>query len=452
MTDQTVETNPFEEFNKAMGAGTVTNPYPDFASMRDEHLVPADVRQLMGLDADAELGFDPADVPPLYTVSSYEAVQEVLRDGERFSSNGYAEVMGAVMGHTILEMDEPEHRAYRSLIQQAFSRKAMEAWETELVGPIVDECIDGFVDRGKAELVSELHFPFPVNVIAGLLGLPRADLPKFHRWTVELISVSVDMEMALNASASLHDYLLGFVHERREAPGNDMISVLATVEHEGQRLTDDEIIAFCRLLLPAGAETTYRSSANLMCGLLTHPDQLDAVRADRSLLPQAIEEGLRWEPPLLTIMRTATEATNVCGVDVPDGAMMIVNMGAANHDEAAVARCRLVRHHPPVHRAHRVRVRAAHVPRHAPGPHGDEGRDRAHPRSVAEHPPRSRCRPAVHHGHDLPRPAATRRRLRLTNYSPRPSAIRLRWKAALPNNASDVFARFTNRCWSCSHV
>src|SRR5207253_878865 len=180
-------------------AGIVQDPYPDFVAMREEGISKADVRQLLGLDADEDLGFDPADVPPLFTVSSYDAVQEVLRDNVRFSSSGYAEVMGAVMGHTILEMDEPEHHAYRSLIQQAFSRKAMEQWETDLVGPTVDECIDGFIDRGRAELVSELHFPFPVNVIAGLLGLPREDLPQFHRWTVELISVSIDMDKAMNA-------------------------------------------------------------------------------------------------------------------------------------------------------------------------------------------------------------------------------------------------------------
>jgi cytochrome P450 len=238
------------------------------------------------------------------------------------------------MGHTILEMDEPEHHAYRSLIQQAFSRKAMELWESELVGGVVDELIDGFVDDKRADLVSQLLFPFPVNVIAGLLGLPRADLPQFHRWTVELISVSIDMDKALNASKSLYDYLVEFVHLRRAEPGNDMISVLAHSDHEGQKLTDDEIIAFCRLLLPAGAETTYRSSSNLMTGVLTHPDQLDAVRADRSLLPQAIEEGLRWEPPLLTIMRTATQDTAVCGVDIQAGSVMVVNMGAANHDQA----------------------------------------------------------------------------------------------------------------------
>ena len=328
------ETNPFEEFNRAMGAGIVQNPYPDFAAMREKHLVPADVRSLLGLDADAELDFDPGDVPPLFTVSSYEAVQEVLRDNTRFSSSGYAEVMGAVMGHTILEMDEPEHHAYRSLIQQAFSRKAMEMWEAELVGPIVDELIDEFIDDKRADLVPQLLFPFPVNVIAGLLGLPRADLPKFHRWTVELISVSIDMNKALSASQSLYDYLVDFINQRRETPGPDMISVLAHADHEGQKLTDDEIIAFCRLLLPAGAETTYRSSSNLMTGLLTHPDQLDEVRNDRSLLPTAIEEGLRWEPPLLTIMRTSIDDTKVCGVDVPAGSVMVVNMGAANHDES----------------------------------------------------------------------------------------------------------------------
>src|SRR5207237_3536440 len=187
--------------------------------------------------------------PPRFTVSSYDAGQEVLRDNERFSSSGYAEVMGAVMGHTILEMDEPEHHAYRSLIQQAFSRKAMEAWETELVGPIVDELIDGFIADGRADLVPQLLFPFPVNVIAGLLGLPRADLPKFHRWTVELISVSIDMDKALNASKSLYDYLVGHVEDRRGSPGPDMISVLAHSEHEGQKLTNDERSACCRLLL-----------------------------------------------------------------------------------------------------------------------------------------------------------------------------------------------------------
>jgi cytochrome P450 len=316
--------DPFEAFNRAMGAGAITNPYPGFVELRNrgpfvqEHFA---------------FGAEGVDIPKLFQATTYDAVHEVLRDGVRFSSSGYAEVMGAVMGHTILEMDEPEHHSYRSLIQQAFTRKAMETWERELVVPVVDELIDGFIDDGRAELVSSLMFPFPVNVIAGLLSLPRADLPMFHRLTVELISVSIDMEVALRASRGLEEYLTPIIHEKREDPGRDMISCLATAEHDGHTLSDAEIVAFCRLLLPAGAETTYRSSSNLLTGLLTNPDQLDAVRNDRSLLPQAMEEGLRWEPPLLMIMRTATCDTEVCGVEIPEGAVIVINMGSANHDE-----------------------------------------------------------------------------------------------------------------------
>jgi cytochrome P450 len=324
-TDLVDETgDPFEAFNKAMGAGVVTDPYPEFVELRRQGPL-------------VEVDFGPgmaSGMPRLFQAVSYEAAQEILRDGQRFSSSGYAEVMGAVMGHTILEMDEPEHHAYRSLLQQAFTRKAMESWERELVEPVIDELIDAFVGDGRTELVSKLFFPFPVNVIAGLLGLPRADLRLFHRLTVELISVSVDMDRATQASVRLAEYLTPFIHLRREEPGHDMISVLAGAEHDGQRLTDDEILAFCRLLLPAGAETTYRSSSNLTFGLLTHPDQLDAVRTDRSLVSQAIEEGLRWEPPLLMIIRTATEDTEVCGVPVAEGAAVVINMGAANHDES----------------------------------------------------------------------------------------------------------------------
>jgi cytochrome P450 len=240
--------------------------------------------------------------------------------------------MGAVMGHTILEMDEPEHHTYRSLIQKAFSPVSMRRWEPELVEPVVDRLIDRFVGDGSVELVSKLLMPFPVDVIAGLLGLPLADLPMFHRLTIELISVTVDMDLALRASRALAEYLTPIIHGRRDDPGDDVISVLATVEHDGQRLSDEEILAFCRLLLPAGAETTYRSSSNLLSGLLTHPAQLDAVRADRSLFDRAIEEGLRWEPPLLMIVRTAAVDTEVQGVAVPAGSPILVNIGAANHD------------------------------------------------------------------------------------------------------------------------
>ena len=320
--------DPFEEFNRAMGAGKVENPYPDFHRMREQH-GPVAVGDVRG-EVDPETGVIASG--PSFTPLSFETTHQVLRDGETFSSAGYADVMGIVMGHTILEMDEPEHGTYRRLVQQAFTRKEMERWERELVIPIIDELIDSFIDDGSTELVSRLTFPFPVNVIAGLLGLPREDLPMFHRLAVELIGISIDWDRGIAASQSLRDYLTGVLEERRAAPRDDVISVLAEAELEGKRLTDDEIFAFLRLLLPAGAETTYRSSSNLLCGLLTHPDQLDSVRDDRSLVPQAIEEGLRWEAPLLTILRTATRDVTLGGVDIPAGASIVVNLGAADHD------------------------------------------------------------------------------------------------------------------------
>ncbi|MCX7621587.1 MAG: cytochrome P450 [Acidimicrobiales bacterium] len=332
LASDTEELDPFDAFNRAMGAGIVEDPYPDFARSRAQGPIHGGSGfTLDGASADETL---PEELPGLFTAYSFEAVQQVLRDNETFSSSGYSMVMGPVMGRSILEMDEPEHHAYRALLQQAFTRKAMERWEAEVVKPVVDRLIDRFAADGRAELVRSLHFPFPMTVIAALLGLPDSQLDDFHRLGVELIAVSVDPERARVASAKLGELFLEQIERRRQQPADDMITLLCQAEHDGQRLTDDEILAFLRLLLPAGAETTYRSSSNLMCGLLTHPDQLDALRRDRSLLPQAIEEGLRWECPLLMIVRIAVRDAEVCGVRIPAGSVVMTNLGSANRDES----------------------------------------------------------------------------------------------------------------------
>ena len=327
----------FEAFNRSAGMGLVDNPYAMFALVRPEHpmkregdddsvLVPEDV----------EIDFMPIDRSVgVFTAFSFNAVQQVLKDGDTFSSAAYADVMGKVLGHSILEMDEPEHHLYRGLVQQAFSRKAMDTWERELVRDVVNEHIDGFIDRPakQADLVREVTFGFPVVVIARLLGLPREDLPMFHRRAVEVISAGFELERATSASNALFEYFCTIIQDRRVHPSDDVISVLVQAELEGVRLTDEEICSFLRLLLPAGAETTYRSSSNLLFGLMSNPEQLDALRADRALLPQAIEEGLRWEPPLIGILRTAAKDAEVEGVFVPAGSVVAVNIGSANHDE-----------------------------------------------------------------------------------------------------------------------
>jgi cytochrome P450 len=323
--------DPFEAFNRRQGMGTVRDPYPRLAGLRRRGAVQRmSVRDMLGPDMPLS-GAIQVDV---YAALSYDAVAEVLRDGQRFSSSGYALSMGPVMGRTILEMDEPEHGRYRRLLQHAFSRKALERWEHELVAPVVSGLVDRFAGRGSADLVRELTFPFPVSVIAGMIGVPEEDLADFHRWAIELISVSFDPAAGLAASQQLGALFARVLEERRREPRDDLMSVLAFAEIEGTSLTDQEIVSFCRLLAPAGAETTYRSSSNLLFGLLTHPDQLEALRRDRGLLPQAIEEGLRWEAPLTSILRVATSDTVVCGTPIPAGGLVAVNLGAANRDPA----------------------------------------------------------------------------------------------------------------------
>jgi cytochrome P450 len=149
-----------------------------------------------------------------------------------------------------------------------------------------------------------------------------------------MLSGIVNWERGQAAARALDDYFAGVVADRRQEPSDDLISDLTVAEVDGHTLSDEEIFAFLRLLLPAGIETTYRSSGNLLYALLTNPDQLAAVAGDRSLVPRAIEEGLRWEPPILFLLRNAVRDSDVCATAIPDGAIINVCVGSANRDEA----------------------------------------------------------------------------------------------------------------------
>ncbi len=168
MTDTDLQDDaydPFEEFNRSAGMGMVENPYPLFALVRPEHPMKREDLDDSALVPDGcDIDFMPLDRSVgVFTAYSFDAVQQVLKDGETFSSHGYADVMGKVLGHSILEMDEPEHHLYRGLVQQAFSRKAMEAWERELVRDVVNEHIDAFVDRSRQARRprARAHVPVP---------------------------------------------------------------------------------------------------------------------------------------------------------------------------------------------------------------------------------------------------------------------------------------------------
>lgn len=268
-----------------------------------------------------------------YSAVSFDAVNAVFRDGRIFSSAPYDKTIGLFMGPTILAMEGKKHRDHRNLVSAAFKSKALARWENTVVRPICNALIDEFIDTGEADLVRQFTFEFPTRVIAQLLGLPADDLPVFRKRAVELISYHVDYERAFEASAALKDYFVGQIEQRKSKPTEDIIGDLVTAEIDGERLSDEAIYSFLRLLLPAGLETTYRSSGNLLYLLLTHPDQFAAVQAERELIGQAIEEGLRFETPLTTVQRFTTEDTELDGVEIPARAVIGVCIGSANRDE-----------------------------------------------------------------------------------------------------------------------
>ena len=318
------ESDEFGLFDDAV-AGDLRDPYPELAKARREHPVQRLDDSLMPHE----------EAQAVFFVYRFDDVAQVLRDSETFSSAHIIDlIMGPVMGeHIILGMDDPQHRRYRALVSTAFRQKVLARWETELVEPVANGLIDRFVDRGRADLVREFTFPYPTRIIAGLLGLPQDDYRQFQRWSISILGFISKPEQAIAASQEVKEYTAEILAERRRAPREDLISDLARAELDGEHLTDEEIFSFVRLLLPAGVETTFRSTGNLLFTLLSHPHQLDAVRGDRSLVPQAIEEALRYETPLLNITRLATKDTEIGGVLVPAGSTVMVMLAAANRDE-----------------------------------------------------------------------------------------------------------------------
>ena len=306
-------------------------------SLRDPYPFFAHKRQVAGVFRGTVMDYSktPESMRPKneYSAVSFDAVNKVFRDGRVFTSKPYDKTIGLFMGPTILAMDGKKHRDHRNLVSAAFKSKALARWEPAIVRPICNRLIDEFIDTGEADLVRNFTFEFPTRIIAELLGLPDEDLPMFRKRAVELISYHVNYERAFEASAALKDYFLEQIEKRKSKPTDDIIGDLVSAEIDGEKLNDEAIYSFLRLLLPAGLETTYRSSGNLLYLLLTHPDQFAALQEDRELIPQAIEEGLRVETPLTTVQRFTTEEVELEGVSIPARAVIGVCMGSANRDE-----------------------------------------------------------------------------------------------------------------------
>jgi cytochrome P450 len=310
----------------------VADPYPSFAHARAQ----APVQWHEGLEL--WLAFTHAESN---AVLRDRRLGRIWRDREpagRFGS------FNLIHRNALLEMEPPDHTRLRRLVSAAFARGHVERlrpWVQRLAGELVDGLAERSDGSEPVDVLSGMAEELPVAVIAELLGVPDADRPLLRPWSNAIVkmyeygrTVAVE-DAAERAADQFVTYLRGLAADRRRAPGEDLLSHLVAVrDSDGDRLTEDELVTTCILLLDAGHEATVNVSGNGLLALLEHPDQLTRLRDDLGLLPTAVEELMRFDSPLQLFERTATADVELGGVTVREGQKVAALLGAANRDPA----------------------------------------------------------------------------------------------------------------------
>ena len=324
--------DPFGAAAEIGGESGLGDIYPELARLRLAAPVQVlDIRRYFGLQPDIT-----TTAMRKVAVLGYEAASQVLSDPAAYSNEVYSHNLGVSFGRSITTMDPPEHPGFRRAFQAGFMKPMLASWSETIVPRMINRLIDGFAGQGRAELVSAFTLHFPFHFIHELMQLPQEDRFTFQKLAFAQVNVFFDREHAYEAIEKLKAYLTDLVHWRRDHPvgDDDFVHAIANAAVDGERLPDEVAIAFFRQLMNAGGDTSYHGFSSVLTGLLTHPRQLDAVRADRSLVGRAIEEGLRWNCPVPIIQRTPVAATQVAGVDVSPGDRLDVVLAAANRDES----------------------------------------------------------------------------------------------------------------------
>jgi erythromycin 12 hydroxylase len=267
----------------------------------------------------------------VYHVFRYDSVQRVLMDHRAFSSDRtrLMPANGQLGKGNLTMMDPPEHRTLRSLVSQSFTPKMVAALEPRIT-QVAQDLLDQ-VDVEHFDLVQRLAHPMPVIVIAELLGVPVSDRELFRAWSAGF------GRGELKAMEELNDYLLARVREARQAPREDLISKMIAANVDGKRLDDEEIASLAGLLLLAGHITTTVLIGNAVLCLEENPSAAAELRADRRLIPPAIEEVLRYRPAFTQMGRISTTDTELDGRAIPAGRLVLAWLLSANHDERVFA-------------------------------------------------------------------------------------------------------------------
>jgi cytochrome P450 len=276
-----------------------------------------------------------------YSAFSFEACNAAFRDNETFSSRLYEEMPGVQAGFggkTILQMVGLEHRHYRATLQPMFLKpKAFSWWRDRWIDEIVSTLIDSLRNEDRADLNQQFCARMPMHVVTRGVGLDGEDALAFRMALQTMMGQGSSPQQQGQALQTIDQLLGQTVRRRREQPGDDVISGLIATELEQEDgstrpLTDQEIMSNCRLIILAGGGTTWRQLGITLCALLDRPEQLEAIRADRSLIEAAIEEAARWNPTDPYFSRLVTRDTVLDGVELPAGVVLDICLGAANRD------------------------------------------------------------------------------------------------------------------------
>lgn len=272
---------------------------------------------------------------PCWLITRFAELREAFADEEHFPSEAAYRVHSEPsMGRTIQTMSGDMHRRYRGLVSNAFFPRPVRGYVESIIEPEARRWLDGIAGKPRVDMVAAFSRPFPFSVITRMLGIPVHDEGLFLEWALKLIDYPWDPEGALRARAGFDAYMLPLIAERRRDPGEDMVSLLATVEVEGQRLEDEEIMSFFRLLFPAGSDTTYKNLGSLLAYVLAEPalrERAMGTDADREAI---VQEGLRIEPPTSLLPRRCVRERELGGQRIRAGDWILFGITAANNDPA----------------------------------------------------------------------------------------------------------------------
>jgi cytochrome P450 len=280
----------------------------------------------------------PADLPGFWILTKYDDVRAVYRDPVTFSS-----AQGILLrpekhgsdpggGHTLALTDPPRHRQLRSLVDDWFVLRAVRILDAEMRG-VASEVVAAALERETCDFVTEIAARIPLYVICKLMGVPRDDWERLFAWTNEAFGAG-DATMRRLAHLDILEYFDELLAVRAKHPADDLVSVLATAEIDGQKLTADEMILNCDNLLVGGTENTRIAAAGGMLAFLQHPAQWRAVSQEPALLPSAVEEVLRWTSTATHIMRTATSPVVLRDRQIEAGERVTLWNPSANRDES----------------------------------------------------------------------------------------------------------------------